>query len=153
MIEERFAKEQRQGHPVSACLHVTCENGEPDARSEDGRTEVRLCASNPLSTQDDVAAALVKELGHPHLRHPGRGQGDVLQCISRALDAKPNLTMDDGADTNRRDPQPAQGLVADVDRGHRGDHHRRLRLKGMERDGVLLYRSRGERRRHSTSSK
>ena len=79
IIRERFAREKPlQGLRMSACLHVTTETANLAITLKEGGADLALCASNPLSTQDEVAAALVSEYGIPHLFHQGRGQRDLL---------------------------------------------------------------------------
>ncbi|HEX7629064.1 MAG TPA: adenosylhomocysteinase [Candidatus Methylomirabilis sp.] len=140
MIEERFAKEQPlKGIRVSACLHVTCETANLMRALKTGGAEVRLCASNPLSTQDDVAAALVKEFGIATFAIRGENKETYYKHIHATLDAKPNLTMDDGADTIGVIHSQRKELVADVIAGTEETTTGVIRLKSMERDGVLLY--------------
>jgi len=140
MIEERFAKEQPlKGIRVSACLHVTCETANLMRALKTGGAEVRLCASNPLSTQDDVAAALVKEFGIATFAIRGEDKETYYKHIHATLDAKPNLTMDDGADTIGVIHSQRKELVANVIAGTEETTTGVIRLKSMERDGVLLY--------------
>ena len=140
MIEERFAKEQPlKGIRVSACLHVTCETANLMRALKTGGAEVRLCASNPLSTQDDVAAALVKDFGIATFAIRGEDKETYYKHIHATLDAKPNLTMDDGADTIGVIHSQRKELVADVIAGTEETTTGVIRLKSMERDGVLLY--------------
>ncbi len=81
LIRERFSKEKPlKGMRLSACLHVTTETANLMRTLQDGGADVVLTASNPLSTQDDVAAALVNHVRDPHLRHQGRGQRHLLQA-------------------------------------------------------------------------
>ena len=140
MIEERFGKEQPlKGIRVSACLHVTCETANLMRTLKAGGAEVRLCASNPLSTQDDVAAALVKRFDIPVFAIRGEDKDTYYKHIHATLEAKPHLTMDDGADTigvihsQRKDL--AGGVIAGTEETTTGV----IRLKSMEKDGVLLY--------------
>jgi len=140
MIEARFAKEQPlKGIRVSACLHVTCETANLMRALKTGGAEVRLCASNPLSTQDDVAAALVKEFGIATFAIRGEDKETYYKHIHATLDAKPNLTMDDGADTIGVIHSQRKELVANVIAGTEETTTGVIRLKSMERDGVLLY--------------
>jgi len=140
MIEERFAKEQPlRGLRVSACLHVTCETANLMRALKAGGADVRLCASNPLSTQDDVAAALVKEFGIPVFAIRGEDKETYYRHINSALDSKPNLTMDDGADTIGVIHSQRKDLAANVIAGTEETTTGVIRLKSMERDGVLLY--------------
>ena len=98
-IRERFAKEKPlQGVRVSACLHVTTETANLMLALRDGGADVVLCASNPLSTQDDVAAALVAEYGIATYSIKGEDNATYYKHIHAAVDHKPHVTMDDGAD-------------------------------------------------------
>ena len=97
-IRRRFGEEQPlSGHRVAACLHVTAETANLMVALRDGGAEVVLCASNPLSTQDDVAAALVGE-GIPVYAVRGEDNERYYRHIHAALDTTPDITMDDGAD-------------------------------------------------------
>ncbi len=140
MIEERFAREQPLKHiRVSACLHVTSETANLMRALKAGGADVRLCASNPLSTQDDVAAALVKEFGIPVFAIRGEDKETYYRHINAALDAKPNLTMDDGADTIGVIHSQRKDLASHVIAGTEETTTGVIRLKSMEKDGVLLY--------------
>lgn len=98
-IRERFVREKPlNGLRISACLHVTTETANLMLALRDGGAEVAICASNPLSTQDDTAAALVAEYGIPTFAINGEDTKSYHQHLNSALDHKPNLTMDDGAD-------------------------------------------------------
>ncbi len=98
-IRQRFAEEKPlSGLRVSACLHVTTETANLMLALRDGGAEVALCASNPLSTQDDVAAALVAEYDIPTFAIKGEDRDTYYDHIRSALDHAPNITMDDGAD-------------------------------------------------------
>ena len=98
-IRERFEREQPlAGYRVSACLHVTTETANLMRTLKAGGADVVLCASNPLSTQDDVAAALVDEYDIPVFAIKGEDNDTYYSHIEAAVDHKPQLTMDDGAD-------------------------------------------------------
>ena len=98
-IRERFEREQPlAGYRVAACLHVTSETANLMRTLKDGGADVVLCASNPLSTQDDVAAALVEEFDISVFAIKGEDNDTYYQHIEAAVDHKPQLTMDDGAD-------------------------------------------------------
>ncbi len=98
-VRERFSKEKPLKDKVlAACLHVTAETANLMRTLKAGGASVYLCASNPLSTQDDVAAALVKEYGIPVFARKGEDKKTFFKHINAVLDAKPHLTMDDGAD-------------------------------------------------------
>jgi adenosylhomocysteinase len=99
LIKNRFTKEKAlRGVRLSACLHVTAETANLVRTLKAGGAEVLLCASNPLSTQDDVAAALVKEYGINVFAIHGENRKVYYSHLRAALDFKPNITMDDGAD-------------------------------------------------------
>src|SRR5215470_5375668 len=98
-IRERFGKEKPlQGLRMSACLHVTAETANLTRTLKAGGADLLLCASNPLSTQDDVAACLVKDFGIPVYAIKGEDEHSYYRHIAAALQHKPNVTMDDGAD-------------------------------------------------------
>ena len=98
LIRERFAKEKPlRDIRVSGCLHITTETANLALALKDGGAEVALCASNPLSTQDDVAATLVG-FGIPVYAIRGEDDATYYQHINGALDHKPHITLDDGAD-------------------------------------------------------
>ncbi len=99
LIRQRFGEEKPlSGLRVSACLHVTTETANLALALRDGGADVALCASNPLSTQDDVAAALVEEYGIATFAIKGEDRETYYSHIQSALDHRPNITMDDGAD-------------------------------------------------------
>src|SRR5437016_13169609 len=98
-IRARFEREQPlSGHRVSACLHVTTETANLARTLTAGGADVVLCASNPLSTQDDVAAALVEEYGISVFAIKGEDNDTYYQHIEAAVDHRPHITMDHGAD-------------------------------------------------------
>jgi adenosylhomocysteinase len=98
-IRERFEKEKPlDGYRISACLHVTTETANLARTLQAGGADVLLCASNPLSTQDDVAAALVSDYGVPVFAIKGEDDDTYYAHITAAVDHHPQLTMDDGAD-------------------------------------------------------
>ena len=98
-IRERFAKEKPlTGLRIAACLHVTTETANLMLTLQDGGAEAAICASNPLSTQDDVAAALAREYGIPTFAIKGEDNDTYYAHINSTLDLNPNITMDDGAD-------------------------------------------------------
>lgn len=139
-IEERFAREKPlRGIRVSACLHVTSETANLMRALKAGGAEIRLCASNPLSTQDDVAASLVKDFAIPVFAIKGEDKETYYRHLNAALDLKPHLTMDDGADTIGVIHKERQDLVAEVIAGTEETTTGVIRLKSMERDGVLKY--------------
>src|SRR5437867_10205727 len=87
-----------KGIRIAACLHVTAETANLGITLRDGGADVTLCASNPLSTQDDVAASLVRDYNIPVFAIKGEDNDTYYAHIMAALDRKPNITMDDGAD-------------------------------------------------------
>src|SRR6185369_11050815 len=98
-IRKEFIKNQPlKGIRISACLHVTAETANLSICLRDGGAEVALCASNPLSTQDDVAASLVRDHGISVFAIKGEDNDTYYNHILAALDHKPQITMDDGAD-------------------------------------------------------
>ena len=98
-LRERFARERPlAGKRLAACLHVTTETANLVVALQAGGADVALCASNPLSTQDDVAAALVDEYGISTFAIKGEDNDSYYQHIEAAVDHKPHITMDDGAD-------------------------------------------------------
>ena len=130
-IRERFEREQPlAGYRVSACLHVTTETANLMRTLKAGGADVVLCASNPLSTQDDVAAALVDEYDISVFAIKGEDNDTYYAHIEAAVDHKPQLTMDDGADVigvlHSAPPRAARRHH----RRHRGDDHRRHPAEG-----------------------
>src|SRR5579872_4762082 len=98
-IRKEFIKNQPlKGIRIAACLHVTTETANLAITLRDGGADVVLCASNPLSTQDDVAASLVRDYGIPVYAIKGENNEVYYSHITAALDHKPHITMDDGAD-------------------------------------------------------
>jgi adenosylhomocysteinase len=139
-IRERFRREKPlQGVRISACLHVTTETANLAVTLRDGGAQAVVCASNPLSTQDDVAAALVKEYGIPTFAIKGEDNKTYYSHILSALEARPQITMDDGADlvttilTERKDQIP------DVIGGTEETTTGVIRLRSMAKDGVLKF--------------
>jgi adenosylhomocysteinase len=140
LIEQRFAREKPlKGLRLSACLHVTTETANLMRTLKAAGADICLCASNPLSTQDDVAAALVKDFGVPTFAIKGEDKDTYYRHIQAALDFKPHLTMDDGADTIGVIHSERKELAANVIAGTEETTTGVIRLKSMEKDGVLLY--------------
>src|SRR5258707_7320408 len=99
IIRKEFIKNQPlKGIRISACLHVTAETANLMIALRDGGADAALCASNPLSTQDDVAASLVRDYNIPVLSIKGEDSDSYYQHIISAIDHRPHITMDDGAD-------------------------------------------------------
>jgi len=137
LIEERFAKEKPlKGVRLAACLHVTTETANLARCLKAGGAEVYLCASNPLSTQDDVAAALVKDLKIPVFAIKGEDNKTYYKHIKSVLDAEPNITMDDGADLvsviHKEKKFFPLGGTEETTTGV-------IRLRAMQKDRVLRY--------------
>ncbi|HKT70707.1 MAG TPA: adenosylhomocysteinase [Terriglobales bacterium] len=140
IIRKEFIKNQPlKGIRISACLHVTAETGNLAVCLRDGGAEVALCASNPLSTQDDVAACLVRDFGIPVFAIKGEDNETYYSHITAALDHKPHITMDDGADlvtcvlTKRLDV--ADTIIGGTEETTTGV----IRLRAMAKEGVLRY--------------
>ena len=139
-IRERFAKERPlAGIRVAACLHVTSETANLMLTLRDGGADIRLCASNPLSTQDEVAAALAVEYGIPTFAIKGESNETYHAHIQAAIAHKPQMTMDDGADVvallhrSRRDL--LEGVVGGTEETTTGV----IRLKALHAQGQLAY--------------
>ena len=140
MVRERFAREKPlAGYRMAACLHVTTETANLARTLQAGGAKLALCASNPLSTQDDNAASLVKDYGISVYAIKGEDRETYYRHMNIALDIKPNITMDDGADlvsllhSSRKDL--ADGVVASMEETTTGV----IRLRAMEKDGILKF--------------
>jgi adenosylhomocysteinase len=139
IIRERFAKEKPlEGIRVSGCLHITTETANLALTLKEGGADVILCASNPLSTQDDVAAALV-EYGIPVNAIKGEDDETYYKHINTALDSKPQLTVDDGADLVATLHTKRADLIADVIGGTEETTTGVIRLRSLEAAGKLKY--------------
>ncbi|MCX7895463.1 MAG: adenosylhomocysteinase [Thermoanaerobaculum sp.] len=162
-IRRRFAAEKPlAGQRIAACLHVTTETANLVLTLQEGGAEVRLCASNPLSTQDDVAAALVVDHGISVFAVRGEDQATYYRHIRQCLEGRPTLTMDDGADLvsslillgrgelakahpevqrfgEELGEEGRQALVAGVVGSTEETTTGVIRLRAMERDGVLRF--------------
>jgi adenosylhomocysteinase len=140
LIRKRFVEEQPlKGIRISACLHVTTETANLAITLRDGGADVVVCASNPLSTQDDVAASLVQDSHIPVFAVKGEDKDTYYSHIASALDHKPQITMDDGADLVTTILSKRQELVWGVLGGTEETTTGVIRLRSMERDGVLKY--------------
>ena len=140
LIRKRFIKEQPlKGIRISACLHVTSETANLAITLRDGGADVVVCASNPLSTQDDVAASLVQDSHIPVFAIKGEDKDTYYSHIASALDHKPQITMDDGADLVTAILSKRQELVPSVLGGTEETTTGVIRLRSMARDGVLKY--------------
>ena len=139
MIRERFSREKPlSGIVLAACLHVTTETASLVRTLAAGGADVYLCASNPLSTQDDVAAALVSE-GYNVFSIKGEDTDTYYKHINACLDVKPNITMDDGADLVSCIHSQRQNLVNAILGGTEETTTGVIRLKSMAEKGVLLF--------------
>ena len=137
-IRERFEREQPlAGHRVSACLHVTTETANLVRTLKAGGADVVLCASNPLSTQDDVAAALVDEYGIAVFAIKDEDNDTYYRHIEAAVDHRPHLTMDDGADVIGVLHSHRREQLGDVIAGTEETTTGVIRLKALEREGKL----------------
>jgi len=140
LIKERFEKEKPlKGVKISACLHVTTETANLMNTLVVGGAEVTLCASNPLSTQDDVAASLVSDLGIPVFSIKGESNKVYYQHILSALEIQPHITMDDGADLVSTLHSKRKDLLSNVIGGTEETTTGVVRLRSMEKHGVLKY--------------
>jgi adenosylhomocysteinase len=140
LIRERFAKERPlAGLRISACLHVTTETANLMHTLQLGGADVVLCASNPLSTQDDVAASLVTHYEIPVYAIKGEDGGTYYQHIGAALDHKPHLTMDDGADLVSTIHKERTDLLDGILGGTEETTTGVIRLRAMAADGALKF--------------
>jgi adenosylhomocysteinase len=139
LIRERLAKEKPfTGIRISACLHITTETANLALALKEGGADAILCASNPLSTQDDVAAALV-DYGIPINAIKGENETTYYKHINTALDHKPQLTVDDGADLVTTLHSKRSDLIKDVIGGTEETTTGVIRLRSMERGRKLKY--------------
>ncbi len=140
LIRERFAKDMPlKGVRMSGCLHITTETANLAITLKAGGADLVLCASNPLSTQDDVAAALVSEYGIPTFAIKGEDEQTYYRHINAVLDHQPHMTMDDGCDlvstihTTRTELLPV--IIGGMEETTTGV----IRLRSMEKSGVLKF--------------
>ncbi len=139
-IAERFRKEKPlKGFRLAACLHVTTETANLMETLKAGGAEVTLCASNPLSTQDDVASSLVKYSGIPVFAIKGENNKTYYSHINDALSIKPHITMDDGADLVSTIHKAKKDLLKNIIGGTEETTTGVIRLKAMAEKGVLKY--------------
>ena len=137
-VRERFRKEKPfKGKSVAACLHVTTETANLMITLKEGGAKVALCASNPLSTQDDTAAALAEVYGIPVLAVAGENRASFFKHIEAIIAMKPDITMDDGADLvstiHKSHPDVVRKLIGSTEETTTGV----IRLRAMARDGAL----------------
>jgi adenosylhomocysteinase len=139
-VRERFRTEQPlRGARIGACLHVTTETAVLMLTLKAGGASVALCASNPLSTQDDVASALVREHGIPVYAQKGEDHERYYRHIKAILDTSPSITMDDGADLVSEIHGKRRDLIAGIIGGTEETTTGVIRLRAMEKDGVLSF--------------
>src|SRR3954466_2610448 len=137
-IRERFERDKPlDGYRVSACLHVTTETANLMRTLKAGGADVVLCASNPLSTQDDVAAALVDEYGIGTFAIKGEGNDTYYSHLEAAIDHRPHITMDDGADVIGILHSARREQLGDVIAGTEETTTGVIRLRALEADGKL----------------
>ena len=139
-VQERFAKERPfEGIRMSACLHVTAETANLMRALQAGGADVVLTASNPLSTQDDVAACLVSNFEIPVFAIKGEDNATYYKHLNAALDHKPQLTMDDGADLvstlHKERPDQIKDIIGSTEETTTGV----IRLRAMAADGALMF--------------
>ena len=139
-LRERYAKEKPfEGVTFGACMHVTTETANLMRALKAGGAEIALCASNPLSTQDDVAASLVRDEGVGVFAIKGESTDVYFKHLDAVLDERPQLTMDDGCDLVSRLHSERPQQVAEVIAGTEETTTGVIRLRAMERDGALKY--------------
>jgi len=140
LIRARFEKEKPlKGITLAACLHVTTETANLARTLKAGGANVFLCASNPLSTQDDVAASLVRDFGIPTFAIKGEDNDTYYKHINAVLDARPSITMDDGADTVGVIHSRRRDLIPNIIGGTEETTTGVIRLRSMQKEGVLAY--------------
>ena len=140
MIHERFNKEQPlKGVRVSACLHVTTETANLMKVLKAGGADIHLCASNPLSTQDDVAASIVMDLDVPTFAIKGEDRDTYYSHITDALSIKPHITLDDGADLVSTLHNDMRDMLGNVLGGTEETTTGVIRLRAMAESGELKY--------------
>jgi len=140
VIRKRFAREKPlKGLRMSACLHVTTETANLARTLKAGGADLVICASNPLSTQDEVAAALVAEYGVPTFAIKGEDHDTYYRHLNLAIDHKPNITMDDGADLvwllHSKRKAEAANIIGSMEETTTGV----IRLRAMEKRGQLKF--------------
>ncbi len=140
LVRQRFAKEKPlRGIRMAACLHITAETANLARTLQAGGANLVLCASNPLSTQDDVAASLVKDFGIPTFARRGEDVPTFYRHLNANIDHKPNITMDDGADLvhqlHTKRQKEAANIVASMEETTTGV----IRLRAMEAQGSLRF--------------
>ena len=142
LIRERFSKEKPlEGVKIVACAHITTETANLARTLQAGGADSLLIASNPLSTQDDVAAALVSEYGIPVMAIKGESTETYMRHVRTALDTKPDIIIDDGSDVVatllKEDPEQAKKIIGTTEETTTGI----VRLQAMEKAGVMTFPS------------
>ena len=140
LIRDRFTKQKPlRGLRMGCCMHVTSETANLMRTLKAGGAEVALCASNPLSTQDETAASLVKDFGIPVYARRGENVKMFYDHLNAVIDAKPQVTMDDGADLvnllHTKREKDAKNIIASMEETTTGV----IRLRAMEKDGILKF--------------
>ncbi|MFA5367768.1 MAG: adenosylhomocysteinase [Dehalococcoidia bacterium] len=140
LIRKRFAKEKPlKGIRIAACLHVTTETANLALTLKEGGADVAVCASNPLSTQDETAAAIVNEFGIPVYAIKGEDNKTYYKHINAVLDTKPNITMDDGADLVSTIHKERKDLIKNIIGGTEETTTGCIRLNSMAASKKLKY--------------
>jgi adenosylhomocysteinase len=140
LIRKQFIKDRPlKGIRMAACLHVTSETANLAITLRDGGADLVLCGSNPLSTQDEVAASLVKDYGIPTYAIKGEDNATYYAHIAAALDHKPQITMDDGADLVTQLLTKRTDLLSGVIGGTEETTTGVIRLRAMAKDGTLKF--------------
>jgi adenosylhomocysteinase len=140
LLKDRFEKNKPlKGLRIGGCLHITTETANLAAVLKAGGADVALCASNPLSTQDDAAAHIVRNLETPVFAIKGEDGETYYRHINAVLDTGPVLTVDDGADLVSTIHKKRRDLLSDVIGGTEETTTGLVRLRSMDRDGVLAY--------------
>lgn len=140
LIGERFKKNKPlKGVKLGACLHVTTETANLMIALKAGGAEIKLCASNPLSTQDDVAASLAADFGISVYAVKGENSKKYYNHLNSVLDLKPNITMDDGADLVSEIHSKRSELVPNIIGGTEETTTGVIRLKSLEKKGLLKF--------------
>ena len=138
LLEKRFAKDKPfAGVRLGACLHVTAETANLVIALKAGGAEISLCASNPLSTQDDVAASLVENFGISTYAIKGEDTKTYYKHLNEVLDTHPHITMDDGADLVSLLHKERPGQIGELIGSNEETTTGVIRLKAMEKDGAL----------------
>jgi adenosylhomocysteinase len=140
LVRKHFRREKPlKGLKLALCLHVTTETANLALTLKEAGADVYVCASNPLSTQDDVAASMVKDFGIPTFAIKGEDNKTYYSHINAVLDPRPNITMDDGADLVSTIHKTRRNLAKDIVGGTEETTTGVIRLRSMEKRNLLLY--------------